>query len=335
MLCFGELLLRLSPESGGSWIKNNSIPVYIGGAELNVATALANWNVPVKYCTALPQNYLSTEICDYILKKNIDIDTILFSGNRIGTYYLQQGTDLKNAGVIYDRSNSSFAELKPEQINWDEILNNISWLHFSAISPALNQNVASVCKEALEAASSKGIIISVDLNYRNKLWQYGKQPIEIMPDLAEHCNLIMGNIWAAKTLLGIPLDDNMNYKIDKSRYLEHAGKTSNAIMKIFPNCKAVANTFRFDDGEGINYYASLNTGDQQFVSQEYSTKNVIDKVGSGDCFMGGLIYGYYSKLNPGEIIDFSAAAAYKKLFIKGDATTSTVEEIKQAYLHHA
>lgn len=331
VLCFGELLLRLSPALNGSWIKNASMPVYIGGAELNAASALAKWGIPVTYCTALPANYLSKEICADLKEKNIDAEQIIFSGERMGTYYLPQGADLKNAGVIYDRANSSFSELETGKIDWDNILRDKTWFHFSAISPALNQNVADVCKEALEAASSKGITISVDLNYRNKLWKYGHQPIEIMPSLAEHCDLIMGNIWAANTLLGIELDNDISIKNNKAAYLDHAKKTSRQIMRQFPKCKSVANTFRFDNEKGLSYYASLDIAEEQFVSKEFSTDMVIDKVGSGDCFMAGLIYGNVLQHNPQQIIDFASAAAFNKLFIRGDATTSAVEEIKNTF----
>jgi 2-dehydro-3-deoxygluconokinase len=328
IFCFGELLLHLSPELGGKWLTQSRMPVYIGGAELNTATALAKWNVPVAYCTVLPDNYLSKEICDELSKRHISTNQFIFSGNRIGSYYLPQGSDLKNAGVIYDRDYSSFSELQPGQIDWDAVLNNVSWFHFSAISPALNQNVAAVCKEALEIASKKRIKISVDLNYRSKLWQYGKRPKEIMQALVEHCDVIMGNIWSADDLLGIPTDADIHIKKSKSDYLGHAKKTAENVMRNFPACKSVANTFRFDEGDGIRYYAALDTDGRQFVSQEFSTNKVVDKVGSGDCFMAGLIYGFYNKLASQEIIDFAAAAAFNKLFIMGDATTSTVEEIK-------
>ncbi len=332
VFCFGELLLRLSPELGGKWITQSMMPVYLGGAELNTAGALAKWNVPVTYCTALPGNYLSKEICAELNNKSINTEHIIFSGNRIGTYYLPQGSDLKNAGVIYDRAYSSFSELQPGQINWDEILNNVSWFHFSAISPALNENIAAVCKEAASVAFKKMIPVSIDLNYRPKLWQYGKEPKEMMYGLAEYCNVIMGNIWSASDLLGISNDADIHTKSSKVDYLERARETAENIMRNFPACKTVANTFRFDDGAGINYYAALDTNDRQFVSREFAAEKVVDKVGSGDCFMAGLIYGFYNKLTSQDTIDFAAAAGFNKLFTRGDATTSMVEEIRKAHL---
>lgn len=333
VLCFGELLLRLSPQLNGEWIKQNQLPVFIGGAELNTATALAKWGIPVSYCTALPDHYLSREIIEFVSEKNIAINKIQWGGNRIGTYYLPQGADLKNAGVIYDRAYSSFWELKPGQLDWDEILEDISWFNFSAISPALNESVAAVCKEGAEAASKKGIPVSVDLNYRAKLWQYGKQPFEVMPELVQYCDVVMGNVWAAEKMLGIPVDKNL---IDENQAcLQQALLTSKEIFKRFPKCRQVANTFRFDAEKGVKYYAALYNGEQLFVSHEQQTETIIDKVGSGDTFMAGLIYGNYQKQSAQEIIDFAAAAAFNKLFIKGDATTSSVEEIRNSYLQYA
>ena len=335
IFCFGELLLRLSPELGGKWLTESVMPVYIGGAELNTATALAKWNVPVSYSTVLPDNYLSKEICNELNKKNINTDQLIFGGKRIGSYYLPQGADLKNAGVIYDRAYSSFSELQPGQIDWDAVLNNVSWFHFSAVSPALNEDVAAVCKEAVDAASKKGIRISVDLNYRSKLWQYGKKPKEIMTALVAYCDVVMGNIWSADELLGISTDADIHHKKSKANYLEHARRTAENLMRNFPACKSVANTFRFDDGDTTSYYAALDTNDRQFISQEFSTNKVVDKIGSGDCFMAGLIYGFYNKLDFQEIIDFATIAAFNKLFIMGDATTSTVEEIKKTHFNDA
>jgi 2-dehydro-3-deoxygluconokinase len=335
VICFGELLLRLSPVLQGAWLRNASMPVYLGGAELNVAMALANWDVPVAYCTALPDNYLSEEICATLAEKNIDTGSILFSGNRIGAYFLPQGADLKNEAVIYDRAHSSFASLEPGMLDWDKILKDVSWFHFSAISPALSQQSALVCKEALEYASRKNITISVDLNYRSRLWKYGKQPVEIMPELVNYCDVVMGNIWSADTLLGIPADPGIHNKGTKTAYLEHARQTSILIQRQYPKCSAVAQTFRFDHGgNGIRYFSSLFRDGQQYHSKEYDTDDIIDKAGSGDCFMAGLIYGLFHQHTPQYTINFATAAAFGKLQEKGDATRQRVETIKNSFEKH-
>jgi 2-dehydro-3-deoxygluconokinase len=333
VVCFGELLLRLSPRLQGEWIRENEMPVFIGGAELNVATALSRWKVPVSYSTALPDHYLSAEIIEDIAHKGVGTKKIRLSGNRIGTYYLPQGADMKNAGVIYDRAHSSFWDLKPGQIDWKELLNGASWFHFSAISPALNEDVAEVCREGARAASEMGITVSVDLNYRAKLWQYGKRPDEIMPRLVEYCDVIMGNIWAEEKMLGIPVPASLSD--DKAACLEQSEKTSEALLKMFPRARQIANTFRFDAGAGVRYYATLHHQGKLYVAPEQHTPTIIDKVGSGDTFMAGLIYGNHSGLPAQEIINFAAGAAFNKLFIKGDATTASVEEIQKGFLNYA
>jgi len=326
VLCFGEILMRMSPDTESKWLQQNALPVFIGGAELNVATALASWKIPVAYSTAMPSNYLSRQLLQYVSEKNIDISTVHFSGERIGAYYLPQGAELKNAGVIYDRAYSSFAQLKPGMIDWNKVLNGISWFHFSAICPAVSQGAADVCLERLQVAAARNITISIDLNFRAKLWQFGKRPIEIMPDLVQYCDVVMGNVWAANEMLGIPMDKEIKVKDNKAAYQEQALATSKEIMSRFPKCKAVANTWRFDHN-GILYYTNLYSGGKLYLSPEYKTDHVIDKIGSGDCFMAGLIYGYYQKYDPQQILDFATAAAFQKLFIKGDATNSTAEEV--------
>ena len=316
----------MSPSLDQQWIKRAEMPVYVGGAELNAARALALWGLPVKYVTAVPDNYLSKEIITELERENIDTSSIQLFGDRIGVYYLPQGADLKNAGVIYDRANSSFSQLRPGMIDWKNVLSDCDWFHFSAICPALNQNVGDVCKEALEIASQMGLTISVDLNYRAKLWKYGKKPVEVMPELVKHANLVMGNIWAADDLLGIPVDKDIHDKRSKAAYLEHARKTSLQIMQQYPNCVYVANTFRFRNDEGLTYYATLYKSDLA-ESKQFATEKVIDQVGSGDCFMAGLIYGIKQDYKPEMIINYAAAAAFGKLFEKGDSTVRSAESV--------
>ena len=326
VLCFGEIMLRIAPTAEGDWLVNNSVPVYVGGAELNVAVALAKWNVPVSYCTEIPDNYISKEIETFVRAKKIDTSTFRFSGSRIGLYYLPQGKEIKNEGVVYDRDHSSFASIEPGEINWDEILEGVKWFHFTAITPALTQQAVEVCKEALAEASKRNITISVDLNHREKLWKYGIQPIKIMPELAEYCDVVMGNIWSANTLLDIPIDVPPKGSA-KQVYLDHSQKTSEEIMRRFNKCKSVANTFRFDKGAGIRYFTTLFTQDKLFQSPEFLSEKIIDKVGSGDCFMGGLIYGLYNNHAPQDVINFAAASAFGKLNELGDITNQTIEDV--------
>lgn len=333
VLCFGELMLRISPSSIEEAEKNPFI-LYMGGAEANTATALAGWNVPVKYCTVLPDNFMSEYLIDYLEYRGIYTSSILLAGKRVGVYYLDRGADLKSS-VVYDREYSSFSELKRGMIDWDKVLRDVSWFNLTAISPALNANVADVCLEALEAASRKKIMTSIDLNYRSRLWKYGKEPIEVMPALVEHCDLVMGNIWSANSLLGTSIDSRIHEKGRKEDYLEHARATSLEIMDKFPRCKHVGNTFRFDsDSDNLLYYTSLFTGREQYNSGEFRTKGVIDRSGSGDCFMGGLIYGFYNNHAPQDIVNYATAAAFGKLQEQGDATQQDVFTVTKLRSDH-
>ncbi len=328
--CFGEILLRFSPVADSGWVQQATMPVFIGGAELNVATALANWGLPVRYASVLPQNSLADDMVAYIAQQGIDSSGLIRGGQRVGTYYLPQGKDLKNAGVIYDRANSGFASLRPGDVDWNTALTGINWLHISAISPALNQSVADVCLELVRAALARDIPISIDLNHRARLWQYGPAPTDIMPGLVEYCNVVMGNIWSANALLGIPVDEHIHDKGQPADYIAHARATSEAILARFPRCHTVANTFRFTTlPKGIRYYTTLYTSGEQYVSPTFETDTVADQIGSGDCFMAGLIYGLHQQHPPQTVVDFATAAAFGKLQEIGDATRQTVADVKK------
>ncbi len=331
VFCFGELLLRFSPNLQRQWIDEHQMPVFVGGAELNVAKALAAWQTPVKYVSVLPDNYISKEIIDSLKAEGIDSSDIILNGDRIGTYTLPMGADLKNAGVIYDRAYSSFSFLKRGVLNWEQILEGYDWFHFTAISPALNAGIADVCEEALEFATRKGMTISVDLNYRAKLWQYGKGPSEVMPALVKYCHVVMGNVWSAHHLLGTPLNPALNGDCKKAFYIEQSELVSKAIMSTYSNCKWVANTYRFSEGDAVRYYATLTNHKEHVVCKEHFTETVVDKVGSGDCFMAGLIYASLNECSTDEIINFAASAAFGKLQEIGDSTKQNPQTIQSRY----
>ncbi|MFN4285509.1 MAG: PfkB family carbohydrate kinase [Lacibacter sp.] len=326
MVCtFGELLLRMSPVLHRRWIAEANMPVYIGGAELNVATALATWDVPVKYLTRLPDHYLAREIEQHLQQTGINTAGIQWGGNRVGTYYLPQGTDLKHAGVIYDRAYSAFWELQPGTVNWEALLEGCAWLHWSAITPALNETLAAVCSEVVAAARKKGITISVDLNYRSKLWQYGVQPATVMAPLVQQCDVVMGNLWAAESLLNIPSPVAESKGLTRQQLLQAAATSMQAVQHQFPRVRQLAYTFRLEE----TYFGVLHDGAELHASHTYSTGHLVDKVGSGDCFMAGLIYGMLRHMPAPHTINFAAAAAVGKMAEVGDATRQTVAAIEQ------
>ncbi|WP_164109794.1 MULTISPECIES: sugar kinase [Sphingobacterium] len=333
ILSFGEILLRICPDLSTDWVGGGALPFYVGGAELNVASALALWGLPSAYLSAMPANDITGDILTYLKKKGVEIDNMLLQGDRLGIYYLPKGKDLKHTGVIYDRANSSFANLRRSDMDWDVIFDGVSWFHFSAICPAISQEVADICLEALQEATRRDIFVSLDLNYRSKLWKYGKEPLAVMTELAAYADLIMGNVWAAQQMLGAALYPELREQqssYPRDLLMEQARATSLELMSRFEKCAYVANTFRFDYLEnGIQYFTTLFGEGQLLQSEDYVATTIVDKVGSGDCFMAGLIYGLYQQIGMRNTLDFATAAAFDKLFIASDATHNTVADIQK------
>ena len=319
--CFGELLLRLSP--GDSWPEENKIPFYVGGSELNVAVALAQWQIPVKYLTAIPDNYLSRKLISYVESQKIAVSDIILTGSRMGIYYLPYGSEIKGEGVIYDRAYSSFSSLIPGMIDWDAVLSDCNWFHFSAITPSLNKQCPALCAEALAACSKRNIPVSINLNYRSKLWSAGINPVDTMHELLSLCDVVMGNIWSAQALLGIK--SSVGSSIGKSDEALNAAANESIIQlqALFPKVKTAAYTYRLEN----RYFATIMHDHKWAVSKSFSLGPVVDRVGSGDCFMAGLIYGLSRSSQLNELIDFAASAAVGKLNEAGDFTCQTRENI--------
>ena len=328
IFCFGEILLHYAPPMNSDFIERQHMPFYLGGAELNVASALAKWDMPVKYGTAMPSHFLSDTIIGHLSKKNIDTSAIQISGNRIGCFYLATGLDMKNAAVVYDRTNSSFAEIKKGSIDWKEVLKDVHWFHFSAISASLTQNATDLCEEALIAATEMGIPISVDLNYRAKLWKYGKTPIEVMSQLVKYCTVLMGNLWAVEDMLGISSSIKSSIGCSDEQLALAANNSMLKLKEQFPLLNTVAYTFRLAE----TYFGVMFNKNNFYKSPTYKIIDVKNIVGTGDCFMAGLIYGIRHQHTPEEIINFAAAAAVGKLYELGDATEQSLEQIKKRML---
>lgn len=323
ILCFGETMLRLVPQLDGKWIEQAMLKTHVGGAELNTAFALAKWGQKTAYSTALPDHYLAQEVVEYLKKNGIETSRIVRREGRLGTYFLPQGSDVKNSGVIYDRHFSAFANLTLEELDFEKLFENVRWFHISAICPAIHREAARISLELLREAKRRGITTSIDFNFRAKLWQWGAKPAEIMPELTKNCDVLMGNLWAVQSLLGIETFLENNFETDKTKLLEAAGKSMLEIHRQFPNVQAMAYTFRFDE----EYFGALQHGREFVFSKTYPVRQVLDKVGSGDTFMAALIFGLKNGWATQEIIEFGAKAAVRKLGEFGDHTESGIEEI--------
>ncbi|MBK1438808.1 sugar kinase [Parapedobacter sp. ISTM3] len=319
ILSFGELLLRLS-SSGESFLgADGQVVVFPGGSEANVAASLGQLGIACSYLSRVPGNELALQALSTLKTLGVDVSPTLLEGDRMGLYFLLSANGLSKGEVVYDRNYSAFSELKPGTINWDAILEDFTWLHWSALTPALSAPLADVCLEALEVAHRKGLTVSVDLNYRNKLWNYGKQPIEVMPALLQYCDVVMGNIWAANKMVGSSVLETLTRDTPPEVYFEHAKESAGEVFGLLPRCKHIAYTFRFMDSATHNLlYGTYHTREADFISPVNETNGVIDRIGSGDAFMAGLIYALVNEKGGQDIIDAATAAGFKKLFVKGD-----------------
>ena len=326
VFCFGELLLRITLPPDGNWVDAKQSSLFLGGAELNVAQALNKWKQPVRYMTALPENHIvAAEAFDYLHHSGVDVSTIIHFGSKLGTYYLKQGNDLKKSGVVYDREASSFSLLKKGMLDWDELLKDCSWFHFSAITPALNRELAAVCEEGLQAAVQRNMKISVDLNYRAKLWNYGAAPYSIMDSLMNYCDLVMGNIWSVEKLTAIKSPVESSNGISETILKGSAVASMNELRQKYPTVKEIFYTFRL-----TNEYFAVTQNEMGVVSSpSFPVLHVADGAGSGDCFMAGIIYGKLQHWTTERTLNFAVAAAIGKLNEMGDATSQTMEQINE------
>ncbi|MFN4364879.1 PfkB family carbohydrate kinase [Chryseobacterium hispalense] len=322
ILCFGELLLHFVPDSKGNWLNEQSLKTFIGGAEYNVASALAQWNNPVKLLSALPENFIGNQLENQLKNKGIEILAEKCNG-RIGTFYLSSEGDMQNTSVVYDRFPSVFTQSDFSNFTFDEIFSEVNWLHISTITPALSENAYQKCMNLMREASSRNITVSLDLNYRAALWQ-GKNPFEKIKKMMPFVNVLMGNIWSIQQFLDIPIEYELNGSFEDENLLKQAEKSASEIQKQFPNVEIVANTFRFTKAEEVNYYATMFISQQFLVSEKYYSDKIEERVGSGDSFMAALIHGKLKENPVQQILDDAAKVAFRKLFVKGDTIDESI-----------
>jgi len=322
ILCFGELLLHFAPDSHGNWLNDQSLKVYVGGAEYNVASALAQWNNPVKLLSVLPENFMGNQLESQLKNKGIEVLAEKNKG-RLGTFYLSSDSDMQNTSVIYDRFPSVFTESDFSSFNFDEIFSEVKWFHISTISPALSENAYQKCLDLMKEAASRNITVSLDLNYRASLWE-GRNPSDKIKTLLPFVNVLMGNIWSIQQFLNIPVEYELNGTFDDNNLLKQAAKSASEIQKIYPNVTVIANTFRFTSGEEVNYFASLFADQNLLVSEHYQSDKIEERVGSGDSFMAALIHGTLKGNASQQILEDATKVAFKKLFVKGDTIDESI-----------
>lgn len=327
IVTFGEIMLRLSTPNYLRFTQANSYDAIFGGGEANVAVSLANYGFPVEFVTKLPKNDMGKACIQFIRKFGVNTEKIIRGGERIGIYFLETGASARPSKVIYDRAHSAISTARPEEFDWDVIFKGVSWFHWTGITPAISQNLADICLEALKTAKEKDIIVSCDLNYRSKLWKYGKEPIDIMPELVKYCDVAIGNEEDADKVLGIkaPSTDVTSGKLDVDNY-KHVVEE---MMKQYPNLKKIAITLRGSISASNNTWSALlYDGKQMRIGPEYNIIPIVDRVGGGDSFMGGLIYGLITyKEDVQKALNFAVAASCLKHTILGDFNLVSVDEV--------
>ncbi len=330
VITFGEIMLRLAPPDHLRFSQAQSFNVIYGGGESNVAVSLANYGIPVEFITRLPDNDIGKCAMMQLRKRGVGIDQIIYGGERLGIYFLETGAVSRGSKVIYDRSHSAISTIKKGMIDWDDVFDDAQWFHWTGITPAISQGAADVCLEAVKAAKKLGLTVSTDLNYRAKLWNYGKKPDEIMPELVENCDIILGNEEDAEKHFGIqPEGVNVTEgeSMDSKAYLSVCKK----LMERFPNAQKVITTLRGSISASHNSWSGvLYNGEEFLEAPTYQITHIVDRVGGGDSFMGGLIYGLLTyEGGDQKALNFAVAASCLKHTIYGDANLSTVEEVEK------
>ena len=330
IITFGEIMLRLSTPGYLRFGQAKQYDATFGGGEANVAVSLANYGMDAKFVTRLPENDIAKACLKDLRSYGVDTSSIVYGGDRLGIYFLETGAVARPSKVVYDRANSSIATIKPGDIDWKKVLEGADWFHWTGITPALSQGAADVCLEAIKAANAMGITVSCDLNYRKNLWKYGKKASEVMPALVEGSDVILGNEEDADKVFGIKPEGfdvtSTGGEIDQRRF-QSVGEQ---LMKKFPRAKKIIITLRGSINANHNTWGGvLWDGKTLYQSPRYDITHIVDRVGGGDSFMGGLIYGLLTYTGDDQkALNFAVAASCLKHTIFGDYNQVTVAEVE-------
>lgn len=329
VVTFGEIMMRLAPPGFLRFGQARSFDVIYGGGEANVAVSLANFGVPVNYVTRLPNNDLGEACIQFVQQYGVGTDYIVRGGERLGIYFLETGAAQRGSKVVYDRANSSIATIKRGMIDWRTVFADADWFHWTGITPAISEGAADVCLEAAQVAKDMGLTVSCDLNFRAKLWKWGKKAGEVMPELVRHSDIAIGNEEDADKVFGIkaPDADVSSGKVEAEGYKYVCA----ALAERFPNLSAIAITLRGSLSASHNTWSGVLWHKGAFYSAPvYDIVHIVDRVGGGDSFGAGLIYGLrtYGE-DVQKALDFAVAASCLKHSILGDFNLVSVDEVEK------
>jgi len=325
-IAFGEIMLRLKPPRQERFFQSPLLEATFGGGEANVAVGLARFGLNVAYVSIIPNNSIGDACIGELRRQGVDTSLIVRKGNRLGIYFLEAGANQRPSKVIYDRSHSAIAEAKPGDINLDKVFDGASWFHITGITPAISLSASELSLEAVKKAREKGITVSCDLNFRKKLWKYGKSAPEVMSELVKYADIVIGNEEDCQKSLGVKVDiDVESGRLQAEKYKELTDK----ILGLYPNIKRIAITLRESYSANHNgWSAVLNNRKEFFVLKKYEIHNIVDRVGAGDTFVAGLVYGLNNLSNDKEALEFAVAASCLKHSIPCDLPLISVKEVE-------
>lgn len=329
VVTFGEIMLRLSPPGFQRFNQARSFDVLYGGGEANVAASLANFGVAVDFITRLPAHEIGDACLQYLRQYGIGTDKIIRGGDRLGIYFLEMGAAQRGSKVVYDRANASIATIEKGMIDWRKAFIDADWFHWTGITPAISAGTAAVCLEGAKIAKEMGLTVSCDLNYRAKLWKWGKKAGDVMPELVNYCDIAIGNEEDAEKVLGIKAPDTnvIAGKVDADKYRY----VCEEMVKRFPNLKTISITLRGSLSASHNTWSAVLWNDGKFyIGPTFDITFIVDRVGGGDSFMGGLIYGLRTYgADRQKALAFAVAASCLKHSIFGDFNIVSVSEVEK------
>ena len=329
VVTFGEIMLRLATPDNLRFAQSNSLTATYGGGEANVAVSLANYGVETEFVTRLPENDIAAACVSELRKWGVGTSKIVYGGERLGIYFLETGAISRPSKVVYDRAHSSISTIEVGMIDWESVFEGADWFHFTGITPAISASAAEVCLEACKVANRMGITVSCDINYRKNLWKYGKTASEVMPALVECCDVILGNEEDAEKVFGIKPEGFDAAKTAGEVEQGAFESVCRQIMARFPRAKKVIITLRGSINANHNTWGGvLFNGEKLYSSPRYNLTHIVDRVGGGDSFMGGLIYGLREHKDDERALNFAVAASALKHTIYGDFNLVTVAEVE-------
>ena len=322
---FGEIMLRLSPPGHERLLQSAAFSATWGGGEANVTVSIAQFGGDSRYITVLPSNAIADACLGELRRFGVDVDHVVRGPGRVGIYFVENGANQRASKVIYDRSGAAIAIAQPGSIDWNRALNGVAWFHITGITPALSESAAALAMESVKAAQAMDATVSIDLNFRNNLWKWGKRAHEVMPELLRHADICIANEEDCQKCLDIQLDvDIEGGHLDHAKYQQLAKR----VLTTYPNLKGLAITLRESKSASHNGWSACYHDRQNFIlSKHYEITHIVDRVGGGDSFAGGLIYGLIHLASPADALEFGVAASALKHSIPGDFNRFSTDEV--------